>query len=66
MPIRADIQPDRIVRDPHRTRSLVWWGVYRDRLWTRKQGQSKWTMVRRISFTPARILAIASLLSLSE
>jgi hypothetical protein len=50
------------VRDPHHD-GLCEWRWDGEKLWHRAEGQSKWTEVKRISFTKERILAIAGLLA---
>lgn len=38
-------------------------GKYEDRkLWHRHDGQTRWREAKRVSFTPARILALASII----
>lgn len=63
MPNQADIQPsvDCIVHDPHHDQASQW-AWHDGLLWHRTDGESKWTIVKRISFTRKRILAIASIL----
>ncbi|UYB51180.1 hypothetical protein OCJ37_14415 [Xanthomonas sp. AM6] len=50
----------RTAKDPHHD-GRAQWGWDGTFLWHRGVGQSRWTKVNRISFTPARIQLIAEL-----
>lgn len=53
--------PSKIVRDPHHDGFSEWCYV-NNKFYIRPQCQKKWTEVKRMRLTPARILALASLL----
>lgn len=53
------------VKDPHHD-SICKWRWDGRFLWHGVNDQSTWTKVKRVSFTPARILAIASIIKDSE
>lgn len=58
---------DEVIEDPHRRDEVqAYWAFHRGILFHRREGELGWDRVRRISFTPARILAIASLIAQHE
>lgn len=54
--------PQGAVRDPHHD-GRCFWIISGGKLWHKTDSQSKWTEAKRVSFTPGRIRAIASLLA---
>lgn len=61
-------KPDMLTTpDPHHGGDCTWgYDPASESLYHRCISQSKWTRVRRIGFTPKRVLAIASLITLAE
>lgn len=58
---RARFKPDMVVYDPHYGGALIEWCYHDNNFWTRHAGQSKWTRVKRIHPTAARVAALAVL-----
>lgn len=64
-PSRGFRIPRGAVRDPHHG-GYCQWRYHDKKLWHRDVGQSKWTEVKRVSFTRDRILAIADMIRETE
>lgn len=60
-PKPIDISPTYRVPDPHHEGTTEW-GYHGGKLYQRTPGGGQWSEVYRVSFTPARFRAIASIL----